>query len=139
MAADVRDAHVTGGSEAVTRGVRVTVQAQYSPEHSQSGQQHWFFLYTVRISNESAETVQLISRHWIITDAAGNVEEVRGLGVVGQQPVLEQGESFEYTSGCPLPTPFGQMHGTYQMVTESGERFDTAIAPFSLRAPYTVH
>jgi ApaG protein len=129
----------TGASEAVTRGVRVTVLAQYSPQRSQPSQQQWFFLYTVRIANEGEVTVQLISRHWIITDGMGQVEEVRGLGVVGQQPVLERGQAFEYTSGCPLTTPFGSMHGTYQLVTESGDRFDTEIAPFTLEAPYTVH
>jgi ApaG protein len=123
----------------VTRGVRVTVEAQYSPQHSQPAQQQWFFLYTVRIANERPDTVQLISRHWIITDGAGYVEEVKGLGVVGQQPVLHEGEAFEYTSGCPLATPFGSMRGTYQLVTSDGERFDTEIASFTLRAPYTVH
>ena len=84
-------------------------------------QNEWFFLYTVKISNEGAEPVQLVTRHWIITDGTGHVEEVRGPGVVGKQPTLKPGESFEYTSGCPLPTPFGVMEGTYQMVSESGE------------------
>jgi ApaG protein len=136
---EVRSANPPGTSEALTRGVRVTVEARYSAQHSQPSQQQWFFLYTIRIANESEPTVQLISRHWIITDAAGAVEEVKGLGVVGQQPLLERGESFEYTSGCPLSTPFGQMRGTYQMVTDSGEPFEIEIAPFTLQAPYTVH
>jgi ApaG protein len=139
MAIDARKLQGTGISEAVTRGIRIRVEARYAPQRSQPSQEQWFFLYTVRIANESDVTVQLISRHWIITDGAGQVEEVRGLGVVGQQPVLERGEAFEYTSGCPLSTPFGSMQGTYQLVTDTGERFDTEIAPFTLEAPYTVH
>jgi ApaG protein len=127
-------------SEAVTNNVRVEVESQYAAEHSQPFQNQWFFYYTIRISNESNETVQLLSRHWIITDANGHIEEVRGPGVVGEQPVLAPGESFQYTSGCPLTTSAGVMHGTYQMVmTESGDRFDVAIAPFALHEPYTVH
>lgn len=126
-------------SEAVTRGVKVLVESQYDPERSQPSQNQWFFLYTIRISNEGTETVQLLTRHWIITDGTGKVEEVRGPGVVGKQPVLKTGESFEYTSGCPLTTPFGVMEGTYQMMTEGGERFDAKIAPFTLSEPYTVH
>jgi ApaG protein len=97
-------------------------------------------LYTVRISNEGAATVQLISRHWVITDETGKVEEVRGPGVVGEQPVLQPGQSFEYTSGCPLTTPFGTMHGEYQMVDiSSGEQFDAQIAPFTLSEPHVLH
>jgi len=126
-------------SVAVTRGVRVKVDVEYSPAHSQPAQGRWFFLYTVLITNEGGETVQLVTRHWIITDAGGHVEEVRGPGVVGQQPVLEPGESFEYTSGCPLSTPWGSMRGTYQMVTAGGEGFDADVAEFTLKAPYTVH
>lgn len=127
-------------SEAVTRGVRVLVRAEYSPERSAPHLQRWFFLYTVRIRNEGRETVQLVSRHWIITDATGHVEEVRGPGVVGQQPLLEPGDAFEYTSGCPLSTPYGSMEGSYQMVVSaSGEGFDSRIAPFTLEAPFTVH
>jgi ApaG protein len=126
-------------SEAVTRGVRVSVAAQYSPERSQPSSGQYFFLYTVTIANESTETVQLLTRHWIITDGSGHVEEVRGPGVVGKQPTLAPGESFAYTSGCPLTTPFGVMEGTYQMVTADGEQFDARIAPFTLSEPYTVH
>ena len=126
-------------SEASTRGVRVSVLSEYAPDRSQPAQQNWFFLYTITITNEGDETVQLISRHWIITDSAGHVEEVKGLGVVGQQPVLAPGETFTYTSGCPLRTPFGKMEGTYQMTSRSGERFDARIAPFTLSEPYTVH
>jgi ApaG protein len=133
------ESRAPGASEAVTRGIRVNVEAQYSPQHSQPTHGQWFFLYTVRIVNEGQETVQLVSRHWVISDATDHVEEVRGLGVVGQQPVLAPGESFEYTSGCPLTTPFGVMRGTYQMLTRAGERFETEIAPFYLQGPYSVH
>lgn len=126
-------------SEAVTHGVRVQVMSRYSPDHSHPASNRWFFLYTVTISNQGPETVQLVSRHWIITDATGRAEEVRGPGVVGQQPVLEPGQSFEYTSGCPLVSPYGSMHGTFQMETAQGERFDAEVAAFQLRGPYTVH
>ncbi len=126
-------------SEAITNGIRVHVTSQYSAEHSQPLQKQWFFLYTVEISNESQDTVQLISRHWVITDADSQIEEVRGPGVVGKQPVLAPGESFEYTSGCPLTTPFGTMKGTYHMVTTNGSHFDVEIPPFALTEPYTVH
>jgi len=90
-------------------------------------------LYTIRITNEGSRTVQLLNRHWIITDANGEVEEVRGPGVVGQQPVLKHGESFEYTSGCPLETAFGSMKGTYEMQVDNGETFHADIAGFALR------
>ena len=125
-------------SEAVTQGIRVRVKAQYDPGRSSPQQNQWFFLYTVQIANESPVTVQLLSRHWIITDATGHVEEVRGPGVVGEQPVLAPGQSFEYTSGCPLTTPFGSMHGTYQMVTSQGERLDVDIAGFTLSEPHAL-
>jgi ApaG protein len=126
-------------SEAVTRNIRVRVVAQYAPAQSQPLQNHWFFYYTIDIANEGTETVQLISRRWIITDADGQTQEVRGLGVVGQQPLLEPGESFEYTSGCPLGTSSGMMQGTYQMVNAEGDPFEIEIAPFVLTEPYTVH
>ena len=126
-------------SEALTRGVRIRVESEYAPSKSNPSKNQWFFLYTVTISNEGAEVVQLLTRHWIITDGTGHVEEVRGPGVVGKQPTLKPGERFEYTSGCPLATPFGMMEGTYQMVTETGDRFDAKIAPFTLSEPYTVH
>jgi len=93
----------------------------------------------VRITNQGTETVQLISRHWIITDALEHVEEVKGPGVVGEQPVLAPGQSFKYSSWCPLKTPTGTMHGTYQMERADGTHFDIEIAPFGLRAKYTVH
>jgi ApaG protein len=126
-------------SEAVTSGVRVAVRARFIPERSNPGEGEWFFAYTIRIANESERTVQLLSRHWVITDAEGKVEEVRGPGVVGQQPILGPGQSFEYTSACPLPTSFGVMQGTYQMVTPAGDHFDIAIAPFSLHEPYAIN
>ena len=124
-------------SEAVTRGVRVQVESLHDP--GRSGPGLWFFLYTVTLSNEGDEPVRLLTRHWIIEDANGRVDEVRGPGVVGETPRLEPGESFEYTSGCPLPTPFGSMRGTYQMVTDSGEAFDAEIAEFTLSPPLQVH
>jgi ApaG protein len=124
-------------SEATTRSVRVQVKAQYDPARSSPHDNQWFFLYTVRITNEGPNTVQLISRHWVITDAMGKVQEVRGPGVVGHQPVLAPGESFEYTSGCPLTVPFGSMHGTYQMINDRKEQFDIEIAPFVLAEPHT--
>lgn len=126
-------------SEAVTHGIRVSVRSEYSPDRSRPADQHWFFLYTITIRNESGGTVQLLSRHWVITNAEGEVQEVRGPGVVGEQPVLEPGQSFTYTSGCPLTTSFGRMEGSYQMVTPGGENFDVAIAAFTLSEPYTVH
>ncbi len=126
-------------SMAVTRHVRVHVQCEFAPERSNPAAHHWFFVYTITITNEGDETVQLITRHWVITDGDNNVEEIHGPGVVGQQPTLHPGEAFTYSSGCPLPTPFGMMEGTYQMVTASGEHFDAQIASFALSEPYTVH
>ena len=126
-------------SEAITNGVCVSVEAEYSPEHSSPERSHWFFLYTITIANESDQTVQLLSRHWIITDATGETEEVRGPGVVGEQPVLEPGDRFEYTSGCPLSTPFGSMEGTYQMVAADRSSFDAQVARFELREEGAIH
>ncbi len=126
-------------SEASTRGIRVHVRSQYIAERSRPELGQWFFAYHVRIANESQHAVQLVSRHWIITDAHGNVQEVRGPGVVGEQPWLEPGEAFEYTSACPLPTSFGTMEGSYRMVTRGGEGFDVRIAPFPLGEPYSIN
>jgi ApaG protein len=126
-------------SEIVTRGIRVEVESSFVPERSDPDEGQWFFAYRVRIRNEGEETAQLVSRHWVIIDGRGRVEEVRGPGVVGEQPVLRPGEAFEYTSACPLRTPDGTMHGSYQMVTAGGERFDAAIAPFALGEPATIH
>jgi ApaG protein len=124
-------------SEAVTRGIRVQVQAQYAADRSRPAQNEWVFLYTVKISNEGTESAKLVTRHWLITHGTGHVEEIRGPGVVGQQPTLAPGESFEYTSGSTLPTSFGIMEGTYQMIFESGEEFEAKIAPFTLSEPYS--
>jgi len=131
-------------SEAVTHNVRVQVEAQYVPPQfvpgqSQPLQSEWVFAYTIRITNEGDETVQLLSRHWIITDATGHVEEVRGPGVVGEQPSLAPGESFEYTSGCPLSTPYGTMRGSYQCVASDGTQFDVPIPEFILTVPRVLH
>ena len=126
-------------SDAITHGVRVEVLARHSPEHSRPEQDEWIFQYTVRITNQGSEPVQLLSRHWIITDALDHTEEVKGPGVIGEQPVLAPGELFKYSSWCPLPTPTGVMRGTYQMIRPSGDQFDIEIAPFGLRARYPVH
>ncbi len=126
-------------SEAITRDVRVTVEARYHPERSVPGQQFWFFSYTVHISNIGKEPVQLLSRHWIITDATGKVEEVKGPGVIGYTPHLNPGESFKYTSACPLPTSMGSMEGSYQMITDSGEQYDARISAFSLCDPMSMN
>jgi ApaG protein len=125
-------------SEAITNGVRVEVISRPLPQNSRPSQSEWVFEYTVRITNESVESVQLISRHWLITDAVARVREVQGPGVVGQQPVLTPGESFKYSSFCPLATPTGRMHGTYQMLRADGSTFDIDIAPFGFRARYTI-
>jgi ApaG protein len=132
------DAFVTS-SEAVTDGIRVKVRAQYSPVHSNPSSSHWFFLYRIRISNEGDAAVQLTDRHWIILDGSGQTEEVRGEGVVGKQPRLGPGESFEYTSGCPLTTPFGSMTGTYRMQREDGTDFQAEIGLFELIEPGAIH
>jgi ApaG protein len=125
-------------SDAVTQSIRVEVLARHSPENSQPLQDDWVFQYTVRITNQGTDTVQLISRHWIITDALDHIEEVRGLGVVGEQPVLAPGQSFKYSSWCPLKTPTGTMRGSYQMVRSDGSQFDIDVAPFGLKARYTI-
>jgi len=126
-------------SEATTHGIRVEVIARYSPENSRPFEDTWVFQYTVRITNQSSETVQLLTRHWIITDALDRTREVKGPGVIGEQPTLAPGESFKYSSWCPLETATGTMHGTYQMVRSGGVEFDIEIAPFALKAPYTVN
>ena len=124
---------------AITRQIEVTVEPNFMPESSSQEKRQFFWSYTVVITNAGKETVQLKTRHWIITDASGRMQEVRGEGVVGEQPVLGPGERFEYTSRVPLPTTSGFMEGTYQMVTEAGDRFDARIAPLTLSEPYTVH
>lgn len=123
----------------MTRGIRVTVRSQYLPERSSAKGSQYAFAYTVRITNEGERAAQLQSRHWIITDGEGKVQEVRGEGVVGEKPRLMPGQAFEYTSWCMLATPHGSMHGTYQMVCDDGERFDAQIAPFTLALPYSLN
>ena len=125
-------------SSAMTHGIRVEVQSEYIAEQSSPREDRYVFAYTITISNEGPRTAQLRTRHWIITDARGVVEEVRGDGVVGKQPRLSPGESFQYTSGCELNTPIGTMHGTYRMWRDDGSYFDAVIAPFSLASPMSV-
>ncbi len=120
-------------STAVTQGIRVEVQSAFRPERSEPGR--FLFTYTVRITNRGDLAAQLVSRHWLITDATGRGQEVVGDGVVGQQPLLSPGEHFEYTSFCVLETPHGSMRGTYRMRREDGTSFDAAIAPFPLVVP----
>lgn len=126
-------------SAAVTRGIRVQVRSFFVDERSAPERGEWFFAYEVTITNEGGQRVQLLSRHWIITDGNGSEEAVRGPGVVGEQPVLEAGESFQYTSACPLSTPVGTMRGSYQMVTGEGVSFDAEIAPFTLAQAQSVN
>jgi ApaG protein len=125
------------GYSATTREITVTVEPCYLEEQSKPDSRHFVWAYHVRIANNGPQVVQLLTRHWRITDAVGQVQEVKGDGVVGKQPVLKPGEAFEYTSGAPLSTPSGFMVGTYQMLAETGEHFDVAIPAFSLDSPYT--
>lgn len=120
----------------VTRSIKVTVQPSYLEDQSSPAESHFVWAYHVRIENEGGDVVQLLNRHWQITDAHGKIQEVRGPGVIGEQPILAPGQSFEYTSGTPLPTPTGFMVGTYEMVTRAGERFDVRIPMFSLDSPH---
>ena len=117
----------------------MVVSSAYVPAQSSPTNHRYVFSYTVKIANEGPQTAQLKTRHWIITDGDGKIEEVRGPGVVGEQPVLKPGEHFEYTSGCVLTTPRGTMQGTYQMVRPDGAAFDAEIAPFSLALPYSLN
>ncbi|MBN8919632.1 MAG: Co2+/Mg2+ efflux protein ApaG [Rhizobiales bacterium] len=119
---------------AVTRDIRVTVRPQFIPDKSAPADAYFFWAYTIEIANRSADTVQIKTRHWRITDALGRVQEVKGPGVVGEEPVIAPGESFEYTSGVPLTTSSGFMAGSYGMVSDEGERFEIEIPPFSLDA-----
>ncbi|MBI3701699.1 MAG: Co2+/Mg2+ efflux protein ApaG [Afipia sp.] len=120
---------------AITRGIEVTVEPSFLPERSSAEQSRFFWSYTIVIINSGNETVQLRTRHWIITDGSGRNQEIRGEGVVGEQPILAPGERFEYTSGVPLPTASGFMTGSYRMVTLRGEPFDIQIPAFSLDSP----
>ena len=126
-------------SDTTTKGVRVEVKSMFVRERSSVEEDYFFFAYRVKISNVGDVVVQLVSRHWVITDGDGHVEEVKGPGVVGEQPLLRATQSFEYTSFCPLSTPVGTMHGSYQMIGAEGEPFDAAISPFSLAVPEIVN
>jgi ApaG protein len=126
-------------SDTTTRGIRIQVTSTYLPERSSPRDCQYLFAYHIRISNVGSETAQLVSREWIITTADGEVERVKGPGVVGEQPVLTPGSSFEYTSYCPLKTSVGSMQGSYQMMTADGEKFEAQIAPFTLAAPHALH
>jgi ApaG protein len=119
--------------------IRVSAKTQYLPEQSDEAAGRYVFAYTITIRNTGSVTAQLIGRHWIITDAQGLVQEVRGLGVVGAQPVLRPGESHEYTSGTAIATPVGTMKGSYQMAAEDGTRFDAPIPEFTLSVPRVLH
>mgnify|MGYP001300585750 FL=1 len=121
---------------ATTRNITVRVQPQFLAEQSDPVSDQYVWLYTINIENGGTEAVQLLNRHWIITNAVGHVEEVQGPGVIGEQPVLQPGDSFQYTSGCPLRTPSGMMVGTYEMVGSGDERFDIDIPAFSLDSPH---
>ena len=120
---------------AVTRQIEVTVEPNFMPERSVVDKGQYFWSYTIAITNFGSETVQLRTRHWIITDATGRKQEIRGEGVIGEQPVLAPGERHRYTSGVPLPTASGFMTGSYQMVSESGEKFEIDVPTFSLDSP----
>lgn len=120
----------------VTRGIRITVEPRFLEDQSSPVENHFVWAYHVRIENEGVETVQLRTRYWHITDGLGRVQEVRGPGVVGEQPVLDPGGAFEYTSGTPLATPSGIMRGSYRMETPSGDFFEAAVPAFSLDSPH---
>jgi len=119
--------------------VSVAAKASYVADQSDPSRNQYMFAYTITVTNTGTVAAQLVSRHWIITDGEHHVQEVKGQGVVGQQPLLRPGESFEYTSGASLPTPVGTMRGTYQMVAEDGQSFDAAIPSFTLSVPRVLH
>ena len=127
------------GSEALTNGIRVKVRSVYLAERSDPAHHHWMHAYRVTISNEGDAPARLVARHWIITNAHGVQDHVQGPGVVGETPNLGPGETFEYTSGCPLDTAMGTMHGSYRMVSPDGETFDAVVAPFTLAEPFAVN
>ena len=123
--------------EATTRGVTVRVSVTYLPDQSEPAHGRWFWAYHIRIENDGDGAVQLLTRHWIITDGRGGQEEVRGDGVVGDQPMIDPGESYDYVSGCPLKTPSGSMEGSYGMIDADGTPFEIAIPAFLLQSPAT--
>jgi len=127
------------GSDAVTAGVRVKVRSVYLSDRSDPVHDHWMHAYEVTLSNEGGRPARLLSRHWIITNSHGVQDHVRGQGVVGETPRLEPGESFQYTSGCPLDTPMGTMHGSFRMERDDGTLFDVDVAPFTLAEPFAVN
>ncbi|HYB97220.1 MAG TPA: Co2+/Mg2+ efflux protein ApaG [Vicinamibacterales bacterium] len=126
-------------SDTTTNGIRVQVTTKYLAERSSPRESEYWFAYFIRISNVGNETAQLLSRHWVITNADGEEEEVRGEGVVGEQPVLAPGTVYNYNSFCHLKTPVGTMHGEYTMVTQGGDTFEARIAPFTLSIPNALH
>jgi ApaG protein len=126
-------------SDTTTNGIRVQVKTQFLPDRSSPVDEQYVFAYHITISNLGVDVAQLISRHWVITTADGETEEVQGAGVVGEQPVLSPGEQFEYTSFCPLKTNVGTMHGSYTMVTPAGDSFQARIAPFTLAVPFALN
>lgn len=126
-------------TQSIRHAIEVVPKATYVAEQSDPSKNQYVFSYTIKITNTGDVAAQLISRHWYITDGEHRVQEVKGLGVIGQQPVLKPGESFEYTSGASLPTPVGTMKGTYQMVSEDGTSFDAPIPSFTLSVPRTLH
>jgi ApaG protein len=119
--------------------IAISVETRYLPEQSSPEQTHFAFAYQVTIENKGQRTAQLLNRHWIITDAEGRVQEVRGPGVIGEQPVLHPGERFQYTSGAVLPTPVGSMHGSYEMLADDGRSFEVPIPPFRLAVATVFH
>jgi ApaG protein len=127
------------GTKAMQHNIKVEVDTSYIEEQSLPQQDRYVFAYTITIRNEGEVPARLLTRHWVITDANGKTNEVRGEGVVGEQPYLKPGESFRYTSGTLLETPVGSMEGSYQMVADDGEQFDAEIPPFTLSIPRTLH
>lgn len=130
---------MTISSDSIKHQVHVTTHCTYVAEQSDPEKQQYVFAYTITIRNQGSLSVKLLSRHWVITDAEGGTQEVRGEGVIGQQPYIKAGEKFEYTSGAILPTPIGSMHGSYQMLADDGILFDADIPAFSLAIPHMLH
>ena len=124
---------------AISRNIEVIAKPQFLEGQSIPAEEKFVWAYTITIANHGHETVKLLTRHWIITDASGHRQDVRGPGVIGEQPVLKPNDSFTYSSGCPLPTPSGLMVGSYGMMTEKGEHFEIAIPAFSLDSPFDIH
>ncbi len=126
-------------STAITRGIRVEVSPEFLGQCLKTGRMVWVYAYHVTITNEGSEVVQLLTRHWIITNGNGEVKEVQGPGVVGEQPILAPGQTYRYSSGCPMDTILGTMHGSYQVITDDGLEFDVEIAPFTLADPLSLN